>query len=149
MALASNPLYTSNSRGPLPSLIPQNRQDAVRTVTFAAAAVGAETLPIGTPVFVDSATGFVKKIVPGSVTAQETEVWGFVYPAAVAIKASGGGEVLGTVMIFGEATYADILALQTAGVLAGSEANLKTALRKGIARQRGFTINGLDLLGGP
>lgn len=150
MALASNPLYQSATRGPLPSLIPAPRQDSVRTVTFAADAGGsAVTLPIGTPVFVDSATGFVSKLVPGSATAQETEVWGFVYPKEVVIKATGGGEVLGTVMIAGEVTYADLEALRAAGTLAGTAAQLKTALRKSIVRERGFTVNGLDLLGGP
>lgn len=149
MALAANPLYASNSRGPVPSFMPAARNDCIRTVTFAAAAAGAETLPVGTPVFVDAATGFVKKIVPGSVTAQETEIWGFVYPAAVAIKATGGGEVLGTVALFGEAVYFELRALQVAGTLAGTEAQLKTALRKAVQRERGFTINGLDLLGGP
>jgi hypothetical protein len=148
-ALASNPLYSQSTRGPLPTLLPQGRPDAVVTKTFAASAGATETLEIGTPIYVAAATGFAHKLVPGSGTAEQTEVFGFVYPAAVTIKATGDGEVLGTVMILGEATWADIRALQVAGKLAGTEAQLKTALRKSIVRERGLHINGLDLLGGP
>lgn len=149
MALAANPLYSEATRQPLPDLIPENRPDAIVTRQFAAAAAGAETLPVGTPVFIAAATGFAAKIVPGSGTAEQTEVWGFVYPNPIVLKASGGGEVLGTIMQFGQAAYRDIRAIQVASVLAGTEAQLKTALRKPKTKERGLTINGLDLQGGP
>lgn len=149
MALNADSWFSQSTIGALPRLLPDSRPDSVEVATFAGGT--AETLPIGTPVYVAAATGFVAKLIPGSGTAEQTETWGFVYPQPVATKASG--EVLGTIMIRGQATYGDIRLLLNAVVsgapLAGTETQLKTALRKSIVRERGLYINGLDLLGGP
>lgn len=143
MALNTNELYSQTSRGPLPRIQYAAGPGAVKVVTFAGGT--AETLPLGTPVFVAAATGFVAKLIPGSATAEQTEVWGFVCGHEVATAASG--EVLGTIMVKGSIHYADVRAIQVAGTLAGSEANLQAALRKPIVRERGLVIEGLDLQG--
>lgn len=143
MALNTNELYSQTTRGPLPRMQYAAGPGAVKIVTFAGGT--AETLPLGTPVFVAAATGFVAKLVPGSATAEQTEVWGFI--CGTEVKTAASGEVLGTIMTKGSIHYDDVLAIQTATVIAGTEAQLKTALRKPIVRERGLVIEGLDLQG--
>lgn len=149
MALQADSWFSKSTLGALGNrLIPDQRPDSVKVATFAGGT--AETLPVGTPVYVAAATGFVAKLI-ASGTTEQLEVWGFVYQQPVTTKASG--EVLGTIMTRGQASYGDLRLLLNAVVsgqpLAGTETQFKTCLRKSIVRERGLFINGLDLLGGP
>lgn len=143
MTIITNNLYAETTRGPLVRLQPAEGPGAVVVKTMAAGSAG--TLPRGTPIYVDTTTGFGAKIIPGSATALETDIWGFLMADVVL---NGTNEVLAVVMQAGSVHYDDILAIQAAGTLAGTEANLKTALRKPLMRARGLHVDGLDLLGG-
>lgn len=151
MALATNELYSESSRGPLPRIQPAEGPGAVTNRAFAAVA-GAPTLPVGTPIYIAAATGLANKIVPGALAATN-DIWGIVWPEAIKLADTGGGEVLGRVMEKGSIHYKDIEALSVSAtpagtVLAGTLQQLKDCCRKPSNRTRGIVIEGLDLIGG-
>ena len=144
MALQQNLLYSENTRGPLKAVQPAEGPGAVSQVAFANVA-GGPTLPIGTPVYLEAATGLYKKIVPGALAATN-DIYGFVWPAAITLDATG--EVLGTVMLKGEVDFLEMEKLRAAGTLAGTAQQLKDVCRKPSNRERGIVFKNLDKLGG-
>lgn len=144
MALATNNLYSQSTRGPLPHMQPAEGPGAVSQVAFANVA-GGPTLPIGTPVYLEVATGLYKKIVPGALAATN-DIYGFVWPQAITLDATG--EVLGTIMMKGEVDFVYMEELRAAGTLAGTAQQLKDVFRKPSNRERGIVVKNLDKLGG-
>jgi hypothetical protein len=142
MTLLNNDLYSESTRAGLPAIQPARGPGSVVPRTFTAAA---DTLPVGTPVCVVPATGFMDICDPdeGS-NAWETEVYGFVWPAA--IVRSGSAEVIGTVMMKGSIAYSVVLALLTQ--LTGTEQQLANMLRKPAVQEGGLFIDGLTRAGG-
>lgn len=154
MALNKPEFYSQASRAALPRVEPRGGPGATVARQLAVSITGAaETLAVGTPLFLAAATGLLQKIVPGSGTAEQKQIFAFVYPVPIDVKATGGGEVLGTVMIAGSAHFEDILGLQTApptgmAALAGTQQQLEDVCRDPITRQRGLFIEGINLQGG-
>lgn len=144
MALANNDLYSESTRGPLPRIQPRNGPGASVRRAFAAVA-GGPTLPIGTPCYVEAATGLLKKIVPGALAATN-DIYAIVWPAAITLDATNS--VLGNVMEAGSIHFDELEALRAAGTLAGTAQQLKDVCRKPSNRTRGIIIEGLDLIGG-
>lgn len=144
MTLATNNLYSQATRDPIPHMQPAEGPGAVSQVAFANVA-GGPTLPIGTPVYLAVATGLYNKVVPGALAATN-DIYGFVWPAAVTLDATG--EVLGTVMLKGEVDFLEIEKLRAAGTLAGTAQQLKDVCRKPSNRERGIVFKNLDKLGG-
>lgn len=138
MALQTNELYSESTRGALPRIHPEEGPGAVVTRAFAA---GTALLPIGMPMTVNS-SGFLTPIVPAgtahaSATAIE-QLHCIIWPAPVQLVA--GGEVLGVVMLKGSIHVDDL-----ATAFGGSTANLLTALRNPVTRNRGLYIEGLTI----
>lgn len=144
MALITNNLYSENTRGPLTATQPAEGPGAVGQVAFAGVA-GTPTLPVGTPVYLDLATGLYNKVVVGALAATN-DIFGIVWPAAVTLGGSGV-EVLGTVMFRGQVDFNDLVPLQTSGVLAGTLQQLKDVCRKPSNRERGIQVVNLDKIG--
>lgn len=144
MALQTNELWNQATRGPLKKIQPANGPGAVTVRSFTAVA-GAPTLPVGTPLYVDLATGFLTKIAVGA-NGVTNDIYAIVWPIDVKLDASF--EVLGTVMEKGAIHFSEIEALQTATVLGGTLQQLKDNCRKPANRERGIMIEGLDLMGG-
>ena len=140
MALKVNALYSEASRGPLKRIQPAEGPGAKRVATFANVA-GGPTLPVGTPVYVDLATGFLKKVVVGATLDATNDIFGIICDSDVILDATS--EVLGTIMVQGSIHYEEILAIHTAGVLAGTVQELKNVLRKPTNWERGIVIEGL------
>lgn len=148
MTLQDNDLYSETSRGPLPRIQPRTGPGAVTRRMFKQ---GTGTLPIGTPCYVEAATGFLVKIDPSAALGVTNDVYAIVWPAPVTL--ASGNEVLATVMEAGAIHYDDIAPLSVnytpAGTtLLGTLQQLKDVLRKPSNRTRGIIIEGLDLIGG-
>lgn len=150
MALQTNELYSQSSQQPVVRMQPAPGPGSIYRGIFAA---GTAKLLAGCPVFVDAATGFLARLVPGSATAQETEVFGFVWIEPVQLLA--GGEVMGNVMIRGAIPVDEVLIQRNAAdatvpgsAVAGTPQQLYDALRKPIVRERGLVIEGLSRIGG-
>lgn len=143
MALQTNQLYAEASRGPLKRIQPAEGPGAVTVRLFK---TGSGTLPVGTPVYVEAASGFVVKIDPSVALGATNAVFGIVWPSDVTLN--GSGEVHGTVMERGSVHYDEIRAVQVAAVIGGTEQQLKDVLRQPANRERGIYIEGLTLLGG-
>lgn len=147
MTLNVNQLYSESSRGPLPRIQPAAGPGALMAKTFAGGT--AETLPIGTPVYVVAATGFFAKCVPTATPGVSAQIYGIVYPAPVITAASG--EVIGTVMLKGSIHYREIYALGAGGggaVLAGTDQEIADLCRQPSNVERGIHIDGLTAIGG-
>lgn len=145
MTLATNNLYSESTRGPIPHIQPDEGPGAVGQVAFSGVA-GTPTLPIGTPLTLDPATGLYGKIAAGA-SAVGNDIYAIVWPAAVTL----GGvnvEVLGTVMFRGEVDFNHILQLVTDGVITGTTTQqLKDICRKPSNRERGIVFKNLDKIG--
>jgi hypothetical protein len=126
MALATNELFDSNDQES--SIRVKPYENGLHNRTFANVAA-APTYEPGTPVYVDSATGFRKVWTNGQ------NIAGFVFPEAVVIDATG--EVQGVVLERGRIHYDDI-------VLPAGETqnNLDAALKSG-PREMGLDIEAL------
>jgi len=114
--------------------------------TFAADA-GAATVELvaGTPVAFNTSTNLWVPWVQGGSNGIDI-ISGIVWPDSITILATGGGEVIGSVMRRGEIHYEDfqLLAAQ------GTAAQLITALQEGgsaaALRTLGIDVKGLDLV---
>jgi hypothetical protein len=147
MALATNQLYTENSRAGLPAIQPAEGPGAVDKVAFAGVgAAGSVTLQPGTPVYVQVANGTYSVIDPTVALGATNDIFGIVWPAAVVLPAAGT-EVLGTIMIRGAVDFAVLEALRAAGAIGGTAAQLRDVCRKPTNRERGIRIENLDKLG--
>jgi hypothetical protein len=151
MALANNDLYSETTRAALGRIQPASGPGAVTAKPFAASSGAAATLAIGTPLAVNT-SGFMIKLVPAgtaTVTVNATpatyfaeQVYAIVWPAAVTIAASGGSEVVGSVMLRGSVGLKEVC--DGLGV-AVTDANTLLALRNPIVRERGIFIDDLTL----
>lgn len=140
MALNDNQLYSQTTRGPLLRIQPAEGPGSLVPMTFAGGT--AETLPVGTPIYVVAATGYVAKCVPTATPGVSAQIFGIVYPVAVTTAASG--EVLGTVMKRGSIHYDDMKAAAfDTSVLAGTEQEFKDLCRQPTNVERGIIIEGL------
>jgi hypothetical protein len=139
MTLLTNELYSSNTRGPLPRIQPAEGPGSVVARVFKAGT--AETLEVGTPLYVD-ANGEMVKLVPGATahaTAPVTETpVAFIWPTAVTTH--GTLTVHGTVMLKGQIHVDDV-----ATAMGGSSANLLHNLRNPKVRYAGLHIDGLTI----
>lgn len=147
MALNTNELYSRVTVDPHRKRIqPAEGPGSVVVAQFDTGT--AETLPVGTPVYVKS-TGFVAKIVPagnahaGMAATDDEAIYGFIYPSPVTVSTTD--QVHGTVMIKGQIHVDEVEAIRAAGFLASSNANLLICLRNPIVRYRGLHIDGLTL----
>ena len=112
--------------------------------TFAEdAGAAAVTLPVGTPVSFNTSTDLWVPWLHNGTNGTDA-IRGIVWPLAITINATGGGETIGSVMIRGEAHYEDL----DVSVVASTPAQLVTALQQGGTsdnlRQLGIDIKGLD-----
>jgi len=155
MALATNQLYGEAARGPLKRIQPDQGPGAVVTRLFKTGngTSGSITLPVGTPVYIEAATGFMVKVDPSAALGATNAVAGIVWPSEVTISGAASTEVHGTVMLRGSVHYDDIAPLSAgyspAGtVLLGTLQQLKDILRQPSVRERGIYVEGLTLLGG-
>lgn len=144
MALITNDLYSESSRGPLKRIQPNNGPGAVVVREFAAGT--AETLEVGTPCYIEAATGRLKKIVPGASLVAANDTQAVVWPKDIVTDASS--EVLGTVMLKGMVNFEELEALRAAGKLAGTAQQLKDCMRRPEVLNRGIFVEGLTKLGG-
>lgn len=154
MALAANDLYSESTRGPLTRIQPAAGPGSALAKPFAADAGGSEVvLAVGTPVAVNT-SGLMVKLTPAGNTATVVnttpatyfaeQVYGIVWPAPVTIKASGGGEVVGTVMLRGSVAYGDLF-VAMGSPTSTALTNLLLCLRNPIVRERGIHIDDLAL----
>lgn len=147
MTLNTNQLYSETTRGPLPRIQPARGPGALVAGTFAGGT--AETLPVGTPLYIVAATGLWAKCVPTASPGVSAQIFGIVYPVAVTTAASG--EVIGTVMKKGMINYQEIYKLGTTGggaVLAGTDQEIADLCRQPTNVERGIIIEGLTAIAG-
>lgn len=139
MALITNELYSQTSRAALPRIQPAEGPGSVVARSFKAGT--AQTLVVGTPLYID-ANGEMVKLAPGATahaTAPVTETpVAFVWPTDVVTH--GTLEVLGTVMLKGQIHVDDV-----ATAMGGSSANLLHNLRNPKVRYAGLHIDGLTI----
>jgi hypothetical protein len=148
MPLATNNLYSENTRAGLPAIQPAEGPGAVDKVAFAGVGVaGSVTLRPGTPVYVQVANGNYSVIDATAALGATNDIFGIVWPEAVVLPAAGT-EVLGTIMIRGAVDFAVLEALRVAGAFgAATAAQLRDVCRKPTNRERGIRIENLDKLG--
>lgn len=143
MTLQTNELYSENSRGAMPRVEPAEGPGSLVVRQFK---TGTGTLTAGTPVGIESASGFMVKLAPAGTahaTAVDAEVMvGVVWPADVTLN--GSGEVHGTVMMRGQANLDD-LATALGVAVPVVDANLLLALRNPKVRNTGLHIDGLTI----
>lgn len=146
MTLNDNPLYSETTRGPLPRIQPARGPGAVVAGTFAGGT--AETLPVGTPLYIVAGSGLWAKCVPTAAPGVSAQIFGIVYPVAVTTAASG--EVIGTVMKRGMINYQEIYKLGPDGsaVLAGIRQEIADLCRQPSNVERGIIIEGLTAIAG-
>ena len=140
MAITPRNLKTTNTVGPLKRI----KSDLNENKTFAADAGGsAVTLVAGTPVAFNTSTDLWVPWLHNGANGTD-EIRGIAWPDDIVINASGGGEVIGSVMMRGEAHYEDL----DVSAVASTSANLVTALQQGGSadnlRTLGIDIKGLD-----
>ena len=141
MALASNELYSSTTRGALPNFA-VGSPDGIKVVNFANSA-GAETIAPMTPVAYDTSTNNWKVWTDGGANGTG-DIRGFLigteYGAdpVTGITLDATDEVIGTVMIDGTIDYNSIVLPS-----GETENNLKAALQSGL-RERGIIVANLE-----
>lgn len=141
MALQTNELYSEATRGALPRIQPEGGPGAVVVKQFK---TGSGTLPVGCPLYIEAASGFMVKLAPGgtahsSATVVE-QIHAIVWPTDVLLD--GSGEVHGTVMLKGQVHLED---MAVAHGTASNNANFLLSCRNPITAYRGIHIDGLTL----
>jgi hypothetical protein len=146
MALQVNQLYSETTRGALPRIQPHDGPGSVVVKQFK---TGSGTLPVGCPIYIETASGFAVLSVPaGTVTNNVEQIHGIVWPDAVTLN--GSGEVHGTVMMKGQIHVDDVLLAGGLGTMPTSGttptlAHWLLSLRSVHTAQRGLHIDGLTL----
>lgn len=146
MTLQTNELYSEATRGALPRIQPAPGPGSVVVKQFKA---GNITLPVGCPVYFETASGFAVLSVPNGNAANNVEqIHGIVWPSAVTLHASN--EVHGTVMIRGQihvddALVAGGLGVMPTGATTPTLANWRTSMRASVTAYRGIHFDGLTL----
>lgn len=146
MALQTNELYSEATRGALPRIQPAPGPGSVVVKQFK---TGSVTLPIGCPVYFETASGFAVLSVPAGTPSNNVEqIHGIVWPSPVTLHASG--EVHGTVMIRGQihvddALVAGGLGVMPTGATTPTLASWRTSMRASITAYRQINFDGLTL----
>ena len=150
MAINQQEYYQETSRGALPRLQPAEGPGAVVVKTWKAGTAALRNA--GTAVYLDTTDGTVDIVdFDASAGTDPGIVYGFLLHPINSLGAGGSNDVACSIMIRGEAHYADIAAAATRaqyGVSddAAGSALIRTGLRAAALRDKGLYISGLDAI---